>query len=472
MAATDVRPPVEDPDAVHGGRDLEGVRAWVNDNPLARVLCLTCERIEPGHAVFVMDPPDAWRNPNGSIAGAAYLAATDFAAGMASVSVTGDEDYVSTVDLGLHFLRPAVATPLTIDCRVLRAGTRLVSLHTEVRDADDTLVAAGQGSFSVARGAGLAHPIGPTGPDHDHRRPVHPHGDTMTIVRTLAEAADLVPDGATVGLGGFSTNAAPMAMVRELARRGVRDLTVVTLISGMAVDWLVAAGCVRRVVAAMVGFEGFGLAPNFRRAVEAGDVTYHEFSELLLITRLQAAARHLPFLPTRAGLGTDVLTTHPEATRLEHDPVTGEPYVAATPLPIDVALVHADAADVRGTTRVEPRLVWADGELVAAAATTIVTTEALVPTADFVAAPEATTWPRFLVDAVVEVPWGAWPTSCRPHYTHHGQFYTDYQAAGRDPDAFADFLAERVLEPDTWADVLAANGGVHTLFDIRPTRGR
>lgn len=160
MSPTEVRDAV---DVVHGGRDLEAVRAWVNDNPLAQVLHLTCERIEAGRAVFVMDPPDAWRNPNGSIAGAAYLAATDYAAGMASVSVTGDDDYVSTVDLGLHFLRPAVETPLTIACRVLRAGSRLVSLHTEVTDADGTLVAAGQGSFSVARGAGLTHPIAPTG---------------------------------------------------------------------------------------------------------------------------------------------------------------------------------------------------------------------------------------------------------------------------------------------------------------------
>lgn len=145
---------------VHGGRDLDAVRAWVNDNPLAKVLCLTCERIEAGTAVFRLDPPDQWRNPNGSIAGAAYLAATDFAAGMASVSVTGPDDYVSTVDLGLHFIRPAIATPLSIRCRVLRAGSRLVSLHTEVHDDDGVLVAAGQGSFSVARGAGLSYPIG------------------------------------------------------------------------------------------------------------------------------------------------------------------------------------------------------------------------------------------------------------------------------------------------------------------------
>lgn len=143
------------------GRDLDALRAWVNDNPLAMVLCLHCEVIEPGRARFRQTPFEDWRNPNGSVPGAAYLAAADFAAGMAAVSVTTLEDYVSTVDLGLHFLRPAIDTPLSIECRVLRTGRRLVFLRTEVRDAGGTLVAAGQGDFSVARGVGRDHPIGP-----------------------------------------------------------------------------------------------------------------------------------------------------------------------------------------------------------------------------------------------------------------------------------------------------------------------
>jgi len=192
---------------------------------------------------------------------------------------------------------------------------------------------------------------------------------------------------------------------------------------------------------------------------------------LLLVARIQAAARHLPFMPTRAGLGTDVLALHPETTRLEHDRVTGEPYVAATPLPIDVAIVHASAADHLGHTRVDPRLVWMDGELVNAAATTIVTVEEVVATEEFVPVQERTTWPRFMVDAVVEVPWGAYPTSCVPRYTHHGSFYEDYQAAARDPDTFSGFFAQRVLEPPTWVEFLTANGGVQTLLDIRRPSG-
>lgn len=289
----------------------------------------------------------------------------------------------------------------------------------------------------------------------------------MNKVRSLEDAADMVPDGATIALGGLSMNATPMAFVRALIRRGARDLTVVPIVNGMAVDWLVAAGCVKRVIAGLVSFEGFGLAPAFRAAVQSGDIALEEYSEHLLIARLQAAAFRLPFVPTKAGLGTDVLALHPETTREEQDPVTGERYVAATPLPVDVAAVYASVADTFGNTRVDPKLVWMDSELVKAAATTIVTVEQVVPHREFTDAPERTTYPRFMVDAVCEVPWGAYPTSGFPAYTHDAAFFRAYQAAARDPDAFKHFLEDRVFGPETHADLIAANGGARTLLDIR-----
>ncbi len=286
-------------------------------------------------------------------------------------------------------------------------------------------------------------------------------------VKTLEEAAELVPDGATIAIGGLSMNATPMAFVRALIRRGAKDLTLVPIVNGMAVDWLVAAGCVSRVIAGLVSFEGFGLAPAFRAAVQSGQVALEEYSEHLLIARCQAAAFDLPFIPTKAGLGTDVLALHPETTRLEQDPATGQPYVAATPLPLDVTIVHGHAADELGNVRVDPKLVWMDSEIVKAAAVNIVTVERIVPHREFTAAPERTTYPRFLVDAVVEVPWGAYPTSCFPTYTHDAAFFNAYVAAARDPESFASFFKERVVAPGTQAEFLDANGGARTLLDIR-----
>jgi len=292
----------------------------------------------------------------------------------------------------------------------------------------------------------------------------------MSKVRAVEDAAALVPDGATLAIGGLSMNSAPMGFVRALVRRQVRDLTLVAIVSGMAVDWLIAGGCVRKVLTGLVSFEGFGLAPHYRRAAQSGDVEVEEYSEHLLICRLQAAAHRLPFVPTRAGIGTDVLDLHPETTRLEKDGATGEIYVACTPLPVDVAVVHAHAADADGNARVDPKLIWMDSEIVRAAATTIVTVERVVSQAHFTAEPERTTYPRFLVDAVVPMPWGAYPTSCFPDYTHHEGFYRDYlsAASGEEWDRFWN---ERVVGPPDQAGFLDANGGAVTILDIARRTG-
>ena len=289
----------------------------------------------------------------------------------------------------------------------------------------------------------------------------------MGKVVDIEQAAAMVHDGCTLAIGGLSMNSSPMAFVRELVRQGRKNLTIVAIVNGMAVDWLVAAGCAGRVISGPISFEGMGLAPNFRRAVESGTVVLEEYSEYLLIARLRAAATHLPFIPTKAGLGTDVIGLHPETTRLEKDSVTGEPYVACTPLKVDIAVVHAHAADEQGNVRVDPKLIWMDNEIVNAADKTIVTVERIVPHNRFVTEPHRTTYPRFVTTAVAEVPWGAYPTSCFPKYTHDKAFFADYSKAATEPDSFRAFFDKRLAGPVTHAEFLRANGGVETLFRIR-----
>jgi len=288
----------------------------------------------------------------------------------------------------------------------------------------------------------------------------------MTKLKSLEEAAAFVPDGATIAVGGLSLNGAPMAFVRELIRRETKDLTVVSVVGGLPIDWLVAGGCVRRVISGLVSLEGFGLAPHHRAAVQRGEIIMDEYSEHTLICRLQAAAHRLPFVPTRAGLGTDMVTLHPDTTRVDSDPVTGEQYVACTPLAVDVAIVHVNEADVEGNARMDPKLVWMDAELVKAAAATIVTAERIVPNSTFRASPGATTYPRFAVDAVVAAPWGAYPTSCLPEYGYDPAFLEEYSAASTDADRWKAFWSERVAEPDGQGAFLDANGGAGVLVGL------
>lgn len=290
----------------------------------------------------------------------------------------------------------------------------------------------------------------------------------MSKIKDVEQAAAMVPDGATIAIGGLSMNATPMAFVRELIRQEKRDLELLAIVNGMAIDWLVAAGCVRRVVAGLVSFEGLGLAPNFRKAVQAGEIEFEESSEHLLISRLQAAARNLPFMPTRAGLGTDVIGINEGRLRVDTDPDSGVTYVAAKPLPVDVAIVHVHEADEYGNARVNPKLVWMDSEVVNAATTTIVTTERVVSHRSFRAAPHRTTYPRFVVDAVVPAPWGAYPTSAFPDYTHDKDFYNAYVgAAAAGHEEFEQFFKTRVSGPATHAEFIDANGGAQTILNIR-----
>jgi glutaconate CoA-transferase subunit A len=292
----------------------------------------------------------------------------------------------------------------------------------------------------------------------------------MDKLATMDEAVARVADGSTVALGGLLMNGAPMAFCRALARRGVRELELVAIVAGPAVDWLVAAGCVRKVVTGLVSLEGFGLAPHFRRAAERGEVEVEEWSEHTLICALQAGAAGLPFVPTKAGLGTDMPALHPERTEVvEHRRGT---FLACGPIRPDVGVVHVHEADPRGNCRVLPKLVWMDSEIVKAARTVVVTAERIVSERSFRAAPERTSYPGFAVDAVVEAPLGAYPTSLFPWHGYDGDFVRAYLAACRDEAQFARFWRDRVLAPEDGPALVDANGGAATLLRIRERGAR
>ncbi len=260
----------------------------------------------------------------------------------------------------------------------------------------------------------------------------------------LSDAAELVPDGTLLAVGGLSLNCTPMSFCRELVLARRRDLELVAVVSGMSTDWLIAAGCVRKLIMGLTSFEGFGLAPNFRRAAQAKTIDVQEYSEHTLICALQAATAGVPFMPTRAGLGTDMPALHPDQTWEMVDERSGQRFLACAALAPEVAVIHVHEADADGNARMNPKLVWFDTELVKAAKRVIVTAERIIDNAEFRAAPERTSIPGYAVDHVIEAPRGAWPTACWPEYPYDGQFYLDYQRAARDPEAFAAFFAEHV----------------------------
>lgn len=258
---------------------------------------------------------------------------------------------------------------------------------------------------------------------------------------TLGEAAGLVRDGDTVALGGALSYREPMALVRELVRQGRRDLRLVGSAHGIDVDLLVGAGVAGAVEESYVGFEqDLGLAPAYRRAAEAGTVEVRETCCYTLLQQLRAAEYGLPFMPVRGVAGTGIRDLHPEYGEVTC-PFTGQRLVAVPALAPDVALIHALSADRRGNVHLRRPLVL-DERFAHAAKRVIVTVERLAD-ADAVGA-AGIVLPSFLVDAVVEAPLGAHPTSCYPHYTYDRAHLREWVAAAASAQGVQDYLARYV----------------------------
>jgi len=280
----------------------------------------------------------------------------------------------------------------------------------------------------------------------------------------LPEAAARVRDGMVVGLSGFSYQNPPMALVREIIRRGVKDLTIVSgPTSGLETDLLIGAGCVRTVVTAGVAFERVAaIAPAFRRAAERGDVRVWECDECIWHLALKAAAWGLPGILWRGGVATSIPELNPDLREIEEG---GARYLRIPPIAPDIVLLHAAEADAYGNVRL-PREAYlgrsfAERALaLACRGDVIVTVERLVPNDEVVEAPERTLLRGALV---AEVPWGAHPggTNGRslPDLPHYAEYVEAGEARRRgDPVGYQRYLERYVYGAEHHDDYVRTVG--------------
>src|SRR5947209_3076498 len=164
---------------------------------------------------------------------------------------------------------------------------------------------------------------------------------------TEAEVISELRDGMTIGIGGWGSRRKPMSLVRAILRSPLKDLTIVSY-GGPDVGLLCAAGKVKKVVYGFVSLDSIPLEPRFRVARQNGAVEAMELDEGMFQWGLYAASLRLPFLPTRAGLGSDVLRKQPSLRTVRSPYADGEELVAVPALPLDVALVHMNRADAHG----------------------------------------------------------------------------------------------------------------------------
>ncbi|AZQ74539.1 CoA-transferase [Streptomyces abikoensis] len=265
---------------------------------------------------------------------------------------------------------------------------------------------------------------------------------------TADEAVARLADGMTIGIGGWGSRRKPMALVRAVLRAGLTDLTVVSY-GGPDVGLLAAAGRIRKLVTAFVSLDSIPLEPHFRAARQRGGLELVELDESMVMWGLTAAAHRLPFLPVRAGLGSDVMTAGPGLRTVVSPYEDGEELVAVPALTLDAALVHLNRADARGNAQYLGPDPYFDDLFCEAAKEAYVSCERLVTTEEFTdeGGPQTLLVQRHCVTGVVEAPGGAHFTSCAPDYDRDEAFQAAYARAAADPAAWREFVA-RFLSGD------------------------
>ncbi|MFD9517762.1 CoA transferase subunit A [Streptomyces sp. NPDC059979] len=265
--------------------------------------------------------------------------------------------------------------------------------------------------------------------------------DRTDKVLSPEEVVGQLRSGMTIGIGGWGSRRKPMALVRALLRSEITDLTVISY-GGPDVGLLAAAGRIRRLVAPFATLDSIPLEPHFRAARERAAFTFTELDEAMFMWGLHAAANRLPFLPVRAGLGSDVMRVNPELRTVTSPYADGEELVAVPALRMDAALVHLNRADRLGNAQYLGPDPYFDDLFCEAADAAYVSCERLVETAELAKAgpPQSLLVSRHSVTGVVETPNGAHFTSCVPDHDRDEAFQKLY-ATTPWPEFAARFLS-------------------------------
>ena len=290
----------------------------------------------------------------------------------------------------------------------------------------------------------------------------------MDKTMSLAEAiGHYVKDGSHISIGGFTINRNPMAAVYEIIRQGRRNLHLYAHSNGQGVDELIGGGCVARLEIAYGGSGRFAsTCIRFKKAVQARTIAVEDYSNYQMSLRFLAGAMGVPFLPTRSGLGSDILERwgFPPAMRAADDKIpnqklcvienpfqghtTARQVVLVPAIHTDVAIIHVQRAATDGTARIDG-LPFVDVEQAKAAERLIVTCEALVSAESLREKSDHNQIPPFIVDAVVHVPHGAYPTACFGCYDYDPVFLKRYAALSKDDAAYQDYIDHTIRATGT-----------------------
>jgi glutaconate CoA-transferase subunit A len=292
----------------------------------------------------------------------------------------------------------------------------------------------------------------------------------MTKQTGLSEAVGSIPTGAHIGLPGFSVARCAMAFVREVIRQGIKGLTVSQCVGAMDTDTLVGAGAVDRLIYGGGSLDRFGLLANVNSGIERGTLVAEEYSSLSIAFRYLAGSLGLPFIPIRSLAGSDLLIRIRERSESNvafvEDPFSKDRWLVLKPLVPDVSIMQVQTCDGEGNSWIMgPR--WDSGEQVKASGRTIVIAERVVPTEVIRREPERCVIPNILVSHVVEMPYGAHPTSVYREYDYDAGRIEEYVEATGSKDAFRAYLDKYVYGVKDHGEYLEKVGGMRKMEYLR-----
>lgn len=283
--------------------------------------------------------------------------------------------------------------------------------------------------------------------------------------KSAAEAIAHLRDGMTIGIGGWGPRRKPMALVREILRSNLKDLTIVSY-GGPDVGMLCAAGRVKKLIFAFVTMDAIPLEPYYRKARESGAIEVEEYDEGMFEWGLRAAGMRMSFLPTRVGLATDVLAKNQNLKTITSPYADGEVYVAMPALKLDAALLHVNESDRLGNTLLRGHDTFFDHLYARAADHVIVSTEVMHEKLALDAATaKLNAFERYLVHSVVHAPGGAHPTLFGPDYGWDMEHLKRYNASASEEGGWQKYVEEFVTVGE--AAYHAQFGGAERLAKLK-----
>ncbi|PKN94145.1 MAG: 3-oxoadipate--succinyl-CoA transferase subunit A [Chloroflexi bacterium HGW-Chloroflexi-6] len=265
----------------------------------------------------------------------------------------------------------------------------------------------------------------------------------MSKILSMKEAiAAYVQDGDTLYAAGF-THLIPFAAGHEIIRQGKKNLTLARATPDLIYDQMVAAGCAKKVIFSYMGNPGVGSLRIVRTAIEKGQLEWEEYSHFGMITRLQAGASGLPFLPMNQTGATSLEAANPNIKRVT-DPYSGGEVITVPALNPDVAIVHVQRADANGNAHLWG-IVGEQKEVAFAAKKVILTAEEIVDESVIRSDPNRTMIPGFIVSAVCHVPYAAHPSYAQGYYDRDNEFYLEWDKISADPALTQQYLDEWVF---------------------------